>query len=106
MLARTGIYLNWVDRYNTLGLGTDVSVVLGTGSDSLQFFKPDTKEWFTVRVPYPMGFYTRDIDGRIDDPKTGWKGRGLWAIDRDPRHLACRRWQGPNASNGALPGPA
>jgi hypothetical protein len=72
-------YLNWVDRYNTLGLGADVSVVLGTGSDSLYLFKPDTKEWLTVRVPYPMGFYTRDMDGRIDDPKTGWKGRGLWA---------------------------
>jgi hypothetical protein len=72
-------YLNWVDRYNTLGLGKDVSVVLGTGSDSLLVFKPDTKEWLTIRVPYPMGFYTRDIDGRIDDSKAGWKGRGLWA---------------------------
>ena len=72
-------YLNWVDRYNTLGLGKDVSVVLGTGSDSLNFFKPDTKEWITARVPYPMGLYTRDIDGRIDDPNAGWKGRGLWA---------------------------
>jgi hypothetical protein len=72
-------YLNWVDRYNTLGLGNNVSVVLGTDSDSLKVFKPDTKEWLTFRVPYPMGFYTRDMDGRIDDPKTGWKGRGLWA---------------------------
>jgi hypothetical protein len=72
-------YVNWVDRMNTFGLGPNVSVVLGTGSDSLLLFKPETKEWFTVRVPYPMGLYTRDIDGRIDDPKTGWKGRGLWA---------------------------
>ncbi len=72
-------YLNWVDRYDTLGFGKDVQVVLGTGSDSLLIFKPETKQWLTVRVPYPMGFYTRDIDGRIDDPNTGWKGRGLWA---------------------------
>jgi len=72
-------YVNWVDRMNTFGLGPNVSVVLGTGSDSLLLFKPETKEWFTVRVPYPMGLYTRDIDGRIDDPKAGWKGRGLWA---------------------------
>jgi hypothetical protein len=71
-------YLNWVDRYNTLGLGENVSVVLGTSSDSLRVFKPDTKEWFTFHVPYPMGFYSRDLDGRIDNPKTGWKGRGLW----------------------------
>ena len=32
-----------------------------------------------LRVPYPMGFYTRGLDGRIDDAKTGWKGKGLWA---------------------------
>jgi len=32
-----------------------------------------------MRVPYPMGFYTRSMDGRIDDPNAGWKGRGLWA---------------------------
>ena len=76
-------YLNWVDRYDTLGFGKDVQVVLGTGSDSLLIFKPETKQWLTVRVPYPMGFYTRDIDGRIDDPNTGWKGRGS---GRPPRH--------------------
>jgi len=32
-----------------------------------------------LRVPYPLGFYTRGMDGRIDDPEGGWKGRGLWA---------------------------
>ena len=26
-----------------------------------------------------MGFYHRSLDGRIDDPNAGWKGRGLWA---------------------------
>ena len=41
--------------------------------------KPQTKEWITLRVPYPLGFYSRGLDGRIDNPKTGWKGRGLWA---------------------------
>jgi hypothetical protein len=78
--ARTDYhYFNWVDLNNTIGLGANVSVVLGTGSDSLHIFKPETKEWLTFRVPYPMGFYTRGVDGRIDDAKTGWKGRGLWA---------------------------
>jgi hypothetical protein len=33
----------------------------------------------TIRVPYPMGFYARDVDGRVDDPKAGWKGKTLWA---------------------------
>jgi hypothetical protein len=26
-----------------------------------------------------MGFYQRGMDGRIDDPKTGWKGRAMYA---------------------------
>jgi hypothetical protein len=34
-----------------------------------------------LRVPYPMGFYTRSLEGRIDDPKAGWKGRGLWGAN-------------------------
>jgi len=25
-----------------------------------------------------MGFFSKNVDGRIDDPNTGWKGRGLW----------------------------
>ena len=39
-----------------------------------------------LRVPYPMGFYAKGMDGRIDDPNAGWKGRGLWssAGDRVP----------------------
>ena len=29
-------------------------------------------------MPYPLGFFTKNVDGRIDDPNAGWKGRGLW----------------------------
>ena len=72
-------YLNWTDRYNVLGLGKNVQIVNGTGSDSLLVFQPATKKWITMRVPYPMGFYSRGLDGRIDNPRAGWKGRGLWA---------------------------
>ena len=32
---------------------------------------------------YPMGFYAKGLDGRIDDPKAGWKGRGLWTTSGD-----------------------
>jgi hypothetical protein len=28
-----------------------------------------------LRVPYAMGFYAKGMDGRIDDPKAGWKGK-------------------------------
>ena len=36
-----------------------------------------------LRVPYPLGFYAKGLDGRIDDPNGGWKGRGLWAANGD-----------------------
>jgi hypothetical protein len=72
-------YNDWVDRENTFGLGKDVPLVSGTGSDSLIAYVPSTKKWIVLRVPYPMGFYTRSMDGRIDDPNGGWKGRGLWS---------------------------
>jgi hypothetical protein len=72
-------YHNWVDRYNALGLGENVPIVNGTGSDSLIAFIPATKKFVTMRVPYPLDFYTRNMDGRIDDPKAGWKGRGVWS---------------------------
>jgi hypothetical protein len=72
-------YHNWVDRFDTFGLGKNVPIVNGTGSDSLIAFVPNTKKFVTLRVPYPLDFYTRRVDGRIDDPKAGWKGRGLWA---------------------------
>lgn len=74
-------YLIWVDIHNTLGLGEDVPIVAGTNSDSLLAFLPDQEEWVVLRRPYPLGFYARGLDGRIDDPKAGWKGRGVWSAD-------------------------
>jgi hypothetical protein len=76
-------YHNWVDRFDTLGLGKDVPIVNGTGSDSLIAFLPETRRFVTLRIPYPLGFYTRSVDGRIDDSKAGWKGRGLWVANNE-----------------------
>ena len=36
-----------------------------------------------LRVPFPVGFYAKGLDGRIDDDKAGWKGRGLWSASGD-----------------------
>ncbi len=72
-------YYNFVDRYNTLGMGNNVPIANGTGSDSLIVFDPASKKFITMRVPYPQGFYSRGMDGRIDDPNTGWKGRAIYA---------------------------
>jgi len=72
-------YYNWVDQFDTLGLGPNVPIAAGSGSDSLLALTPDTGEWVVLRVPYPLGFFARGLDGRIDDPDGGWQGRGLWA---------------------------
>jgi hypothetical protein len=72
-------YYMYIDRYNALGLGKNVVIVDGANSDSLVAFQQDTKKWIRMTVPYPMGFFSRFFDGRIDDAKAGWKGRGVWA---------------------------
>ncbi|MCZ6774772.1 MAG: carboxypeptidase regulatory-like domain-containing protein, partial [Proteobacteria bacterium] len=47
------------------------------------------EEILTLRVPYPMGFFAKGVDGRIDDADGGWKGRGLWTTfgARTPFHM-------------------
>ena len=72
-------YYNWVDLWNASGLGENVPWAPGGNSDALLMLDTETGEWHTFRVPYPLGFFQRLLDGRIDDPDAGWKGRGLWA---------------------------
>jgi hypothetical protein len=71
-------YYIWVDRYNTLGLGTNVPIASTNGGESL-LAVVDGK-MVDLRVPYPLGFFTKLVDGRIDDPNAGWKGKGLWTM--------------------------
>ena len=50
--------------------------------------------WLVFRVPYPLGFFSRGMDGRIDDPKAGWKGgRSTPTMDRMP----CGTWKAVSA---------
>jgi hypothetical protein len=72
-------YYNWVDQHNISGLGKDTPFATGSNSDSLIALDPKTQKWTYLRVPYPLGFYSRGMDGRIDDEKAGWKGRGLYS---------------------------
>jgi hypothetical protein len=79
-------YYDWVDQFDTLGMGKNVPIATGNGSDSLLVL---TDGKFTVlRVPYPTGFFAKGLDGRIDDPKAGWKGKGVWTTwgTRTPFH--------------------
>jgi hypothetical protein len=72
-------YFGWVDQHNVIGLGKDTPILTGSNSDSLIALNPETGEWTYLRVPYPLGFYQRGLDGRIDDPSLGWKGRALYS---------------------------
>jgi hypothetical protein len=74
-------YYTWVDQHNTFGLGENVPMSTGNLNDGLIAMKDG--KMIVLRVPYPMGFYAKGFDGRIDDPKTGWKGRGLWTTSGD-----------------------
>ncbi len=74
-------YYTWVDQHNTFGLGNDVPMSTGNLNDGLIAYA--NGRMVVLRVPYPMGFYAKGFDGRIDDPKAGWKGRGLWAANGD-----------------------
>src|SRR4030088_421498 len=69
-------YYIWVDRFNTLGLGANVPIGSGNGGESLLALGDG--KFVDLRVPYPLGFFTKNVDGRIDDANGGWKGRGLW----------------------------
>jgi hypothetical protein len=72
-------YLSQIDAHDVLGLGKDAPLYGNVNTDSLEVFVPRTREFVTLRVPYPMGFFSRSAVGRIDDPKGGWKGKGLWS---------------------------
>jgi hypothetical protein len=74
-------YYTWVDQHNTFGLGNDVPISTGNLNDGLIAYA--NGRMVVLRVPYPIGFYAKGFDGRIDDPKAGWKGRGLWAANGD-----------------------
>ncbi len=80
-------YYVWVDQFDTFGLGRNVPIATGNTSDSLLALVDG--KFVTLRIPYPMGFHAKGLDGRIDDPNGGWKGKGLWSTyaGRVPFHI-------------------
>jgi len=80
-------YYTWVDQFDTFGLGRNVPIATGNANEALLALL--NGKFVQLRVPYPMGFYTKWMDGRIDDPGAGWKGKGLWATysTRAPFHV-------------------
>jgi hypothetical protein len=80
-------YYTWVDQFDTLGLGAHTPINTGNGAEALLALKDG--KWVVLRVPYPLGYYTKWMDGRIDDRAAGWKGRGVWSTvsTRAPFHM-------------------
>jgi len=80
-----------------------VPVSTGNLNDGLVALKDG--KMVVLRVPYPIGFYAKGFDGRLDDPKAGWKGRGIWAataIARRGSSKAARargRWRRTSSSD-------
>src|SRR6266850_1595545 len=69
-------YYTWVDWFDTLGLGRNVPIATGNLNDAMLALV--NGQFVNLRVPYPIGFFTKWAEGRIDDANAGWKGRALW----------------------------
>src|SRR5690242_14757007 len=76
-----GSYYTWVDQHNTSGLGENIPMSTANLNDGFVALKDG--KMVMIRIPYPMGYYAKGFDGRIDDPNAGWKGRGLWSTSGD-----------------------
>jgi hypothetical protein len=74
-------YYTWVDHHNAVGLGENVPISTANLQDG--FAALVNGKMILMRVPYPMGYYAKGLDARIDDPAAGWKGRGLWSASGD-----------------------
>lgn len=74
-------YYTWVDQHNVFGLGENIPMSTANLNDGFVALKDG--KMVMIRIPYPMGFYAKGFDGRIDDPNAGWKGRGLWSTNGD-----------------------
>ena len=74
-------YYTWVDQHDTLGLGANVPIATGNLFDGVHALVAG--RFVTLRIPYPLGFYVKGLEGRIDDAAAGWKGRGLWLTSGD-----------------------
>jgi hypothetical protein len=74
-------YYTFVDQHNAVGLGDDVPISTANLQDG--FAALVNGKMVLLKVPYPMGYYAKGLDARIDDANAGWKGRGLWSASGD-----------------------
>jgi hypothetical protein len=85
-LSAEASYYTFVDQQNVSGLGANTPIATGNQFDGVHALV--NGRFVTLRLPYPLGLFAKGFEGRIDDPRAGWKGRGLWVPsgDRTPWH--------------------
>jgi hypothetical protein len=66
-------YAMWVDQMDTLGFGKNTPIATASQSDALEALVDGN--WVVMRVPYPMSYYAKGMDGRIDDRDHGVEGQ-------------------------------
>jgi hypothetical protein len=73
-----------------------VPIATGNLNDALLALMDN--KFLVFRVPYPIGYFTKWMDGRVDDPNGGWKGKSLWStyatrtmFQSRPARAPCRR---------------
>ena len=90
-------YYNWVDQFNTLGLGANTPIANGSGSDSLLALRPDTgrvggaayppTRWGSSHAAWMAASTTRTRAGRDagSGPTTAATSTGISRAARGPR---------------------
>ena len=73
-------YSHWGDYSNVMGLGKDSHFFPLVNSDAIVALPEGSKEFVRFTVPYPLGFYTRGLDFRMESAKADWKGRSMHAV--------------------------
>ncbi len=95
-------YYDFVDRFDLLGVGKDMPIATGNLSEGLLALVDG--KFLTFRVPYPMGFFAKGMDGRIDNPNARLEGQGALHDVRDARAVPRGRRQGEHEQAGEVPG--
>jgi hypothetical protein len=81
-------YFNWTDQQGASGFPPNTPMATGSNSDSINVLLPNANngqgQWVDLRIPYPLGFYARGLDARVERQNApagfaGWKDRAIWS---------------------------
>ena len=94
-------YYTWVDQFDTFGLGKDVPIATGNLNDSLLALVDG--KFVNLRVPYPLGFYAKWMDGTNRRPEGRLEGQRPVGDHRHAHAIPHGRRQGHAAKGREVP---